>query len=207
MTRQLTLPLAALGVALVSALTPGFSSATYTATSANTAVLQSGTWTPPCQALDVQANVGDGRIGSGDTITLTYAGDVRTSSLIPGWTGASTEVLVRLGADDVATVHAPAAPHAALALGQVRLGADFVKTQSDYPGATATTVVSGTGPTTRTTITLRLGAEPPGHNTRINQVTTAGTLGWTPPSAAADTAGAACSTSGAGESGAVDRDF
>lgn len=165
----------------------------------------------PVRALDVQAANGGGSVGrldNGDTITYTYTERVNPASLVAGWSGASRNVTVRLrdgnlvggGAkDDTLDV-------TGVNLGAVNLKADYVKSGKtvQWSGTmTATTVTEGTS--TRTVVTVTLGAVSSGSGLRT--VSGTPTMVWTPSASATDLTGQKCSTAPAIEAGAADRDF
>jgi hypothetical protein len=154
-------------------------------------------------ATDIQtANLGGtaGKAEVGDTVTFTFAEAIDPNSILAAWTGATTNVTVRLtngagGTDDTLTVF-NAANSAQLPLGSIDLG------RSDYTAAsmrfsTSTMAMSGS------TITITLG-------TATGATTTAaatGTMIWTPSATATDQAGNGCSVSPATETGGADKDF
>jgi hypothetical protein len=148
------------------------------------------------QAVNKAAGIAS-RIEIGDTITYTFSEAVDPNSILGLWTGASTNVTVRLNnnATDTITVFD------SLNTTQVNLGSvDLART--DYAGANrtftgSTMVMSGT------TITITLG-------TASGGTTTAGgtaTMVWSPSILATDLAGNACAATNANENGTLDRDF
>ncbi len=162
--------------------------------------------TPPA-AQDVQAaNVAGGTGGkaeTGATITFTYSEPIDPESILSGWTGASTSVVVRFsngGSNDSFAIW-NAANTSQLPLGSVALNADYV---------TSTTVVFGASGTPSTmvrsgsTITITLGTLTSGS---VKTNGTAKAMTWTPSASATDAAGNACSTTPATESGTNDVDF
>ena len=156
-------------------------------------------------ASDVQTANGGSTVGkpeAGDTMTLTFSEVIDPDSVLAGWTGGATNVVVRItnaGGGDIVTVR-NAANSAQLPLGSVDLtGVQYVTADRDF-GATGTAssmVQSGAS------ITITLGT-PSGAT---------GTQGppkamiWTPSATATDRAGNACQTTVANESGANDLDF
>jgi len=156
-------------------------------------------------ATDVQTANGGATVGSpeaGDTLTLTYSEIVDPQSILAGWTGAATNVVVRItnaGGGDLVTIR-NAANSAQLPLGSVDLtGTQYVTADRDF-GATGTAssmVQSGAS------ITITLG-------TPSGSIGTQGppkAMIWTPSATATDRAGNACATTVANESGANDLDF
>lgn len=170
-------------------------------------------------ASDIQTtNVGGGTAGRaqlGDTIIFTYSEQVDPESVLAGWTGSSTNVVVRLTdggctvifcSDDSVTVR-NAANSAQLPLGSVNLN------RSDYHGGgligaqmplsfgatgTASTMVQSGATITVTLGTASATADTAGGN---------GTMAWSPSITAYDAAGNAVSSAGVNESGAADKEF
>lgn len=171
-------------------------------------------------AADVQTtNVGtNGLAETGDSIVLSFSELVEPASILAGWSGAATNVVVRindngllglpLGNDSVQIWNA--ANSAVLPLGTVDLGrSDYV---SGLLGGNVRFGASGT-PSTMTmsgnTVTIVLGtynATPildPARTTAGGN----GTAVWTPVVNPCDRAENAMSAAPASESGAADRDF
>jgi hypothetical protein len=174
------------------------------------------------QASDVQAsNTGGGTVGlaeQGDTLALTFSEAIEPQSVLAGWTGAATNVVLRIndngllglpaGNDSVQVWNA--ANSALLPLGTVDLG------RSDYVagllGGNVRFGASGT-PSTMTmsgnTITIVLGTYnstiivDPGRGTAAGT----GTAVWVPVATPYDRAANAMSTAAASESGAADKEF
>ncbi len=172
------------------------------------------------KASDVQTtNVAAGTNGLaelGDTMVLTFSEPVEPESILAGWSGAATNVVVRIndngllgtGNDSVQIYNA--ANTALLPLGTVDLG------RSDYVagllGGNVRFGASGT-PSTMTmsanTLTLVLGtynATPIVDPARTTAAGT-GTAVWTPTATPYDRAANAMSTTAASESGAADKEF
>ena len=155
-------------------------------------------------ATDVQTtNVGtNGRAEIGDTIVYTYSEAVDPNTILSGWTGASTNVVVRLNtaasADNVTIYNA--ANNAQLPLGTIQMG------RTDYTSSNRTFGASGTASTmvlSGSTITITLGTQSGAPTTAAGT----GTMSWTPSSTAQDRAGNACSTTARTETGTADKDF
>jgi hypothetical protein len=158
-------------------------------------------------ATDIQTtNVGGGTNGLaqiGDSITYTYAEPIDPNSILAGWTGASTSVVLRLNhggtSNDTVTIF-NAANTSQLPMGSVNMGrTDYVTTSRTFgaSGTASTMVMSGNS------ITITLG-------TASGATTTAASTGnmvWTPSSTAQDRAGNACTTTARTETGTADRDF
>jgi len=155
---------------------------------------------------DVQAsNKTGGTAGlaeQGDTVTFTFSEQIDADTILSGWTGASTSVVVHLnqsGASDTLQIF-NAANTAQVPLGSITLG------RTDYTTASRTFGASGTASTmvqSGTTITVTLG-------TQSGAATTAagtGSMTWPPSATATDRAGNACLTTVVTESGSADKEF
>ncbi len=102
------------------------------------------------RAADVQAGNGDGSIGAGDTLVLTYSTRVNLASIRSGWTGAATPVTLSFAdAPDRVTV-------TDANLGQVTFAQDYVRT-----GFTLSATMTATESGGATVITLTLAQDPP----------------------------------------------
>jgi hypothetical protein len=163
-------------------------------------------------AVDVQStNVSGGTVGhldQGDTFTLTYSETMDPYSILPGWTGASTNVQVALvdggSSSDYVVVYNTAASPAQIPLGTIYLGA------TGYLSGTTYVTYGATGSATPSTIkrtgsamTITLGT--PSGATSTNTVPAPMT--WTPSTAATDIAGNATSSTTATQSGTVHVNF
>jgi hypothetical protein len=157
-------------------------------------------------ASDVQTtNVSGGTTGkaeAGDTIVLTNSEQIDANSVLAGWTGASTPVVVRLndGINDSVQIY-NAANSAVLPLGTIDMGRiDYTTLNSTFgaSGTPSTMVQSGT------TITITLGTQGGGLPTTALGT---GRMSWTPSGTATDRAGNAASTTAATEGMGNDRDF
>lgn len=143
-------------------------------------------------ASDVRtANVNGGiarRAQAGDSMTLTYSEPIDASSVLSGWSGSSTNVVVRLvnGTSDSVQIW-NAANTSQLPLGTVSLG------RSDYTTSTITFGATGT-PSTMTRngpdVAIVLGTASATAPTAAGS----GTIAWTPSATATDRAGNAAST-------------
>jgi hypothetical protein len=158
---------------------------------------------------DVQsANVGGGVNGkpeAGDTVTFTYTEAMDAASILAGWNGASTNVVVRLtnggGGSDTMTVWDSSNSNQ-VSLGSVNLSrTDFVTGNVTFgaTGTPSTMVRSGSN------ITVTLGS--PSDVALVGTAGGTGTMVWTPSASATDLAGNACSTTSKTESAATDKDF
>jgi hypothetical protein len=151
----------------------------------------------------------------GDTIVYTFSEPIDPQSVLAGWTGASTPVVVRLvdngllglatGNDEVVIYNSTNGTQ--LPLGAINMGrSDYVAgllggyCSFGVSGTTSTMVMSGN------TITITLGTEV---GVLVGPTTAAGTgtMVWTPVATPYDRAGNVMSTTAATESGAADKDF
>jgi hypothetical protein len=147
-----------------------------------------------------------GRPEQGDTITLTRSEQMDPDSILSGWTGAATNLVVRIGnsgsgAHDFVTFW-NAANTTQLPLGSIDLGGSgYVSTGAIVTfGATGTAssmVQSGAG------VTITLGTASSGART----VSVNHTMIWTPSTTPTDLAGNSASGASASESGTSDVDF
>ena len=154
---------------------------------------------------NVQTANGGATVGKpelGDSVTLTFSEIVDPESVLAGWTGAATNVVVRItnnGGGDLLTIR-NAANTAQLPLGSVNLiGIAYVTATRDFgaTGTAATMVQSGTS------ITITLGTPSGATGTQA----TTGTMAWTPTTTMTDRAGNTCQTTVANETGAADLEF
>lgn len=143
-----------------------------------------------------------GQPGVGDTMILTFSEQIDPQTVLAGWTGPSTNVVVRItqaaGGDQVTVRNA--ANTAVLPLGTVNLvGTNYVTATRDF-GATGT-------PSTMfqagNAITVTLGT-PSG---AVATQATANNMVWTPSATATDRAGNTCQTTNATETVPLDIDF
>jgi hypothetical protein len=143
-----------------------------------------------------------GRAEAGDTLVLTYSEQIDASSILSGWTGTSTPVVVRLNngvLDDSIQIY-NSANSALLPLGSISLA------RIDYTSANRTFGATGTASTmvqSGPAVTITLGTQSAAATTAAG----AGTLSWTPSAAATDRAGNAASIIPGSESGSADVDF
>jgi hypothetical protein len=170
-------------------------------------------------ASDVQTtNVGTaGLAEAGDKIVYTYSEPIDPQSILAGWTGASTNVVVRLvdngllglsTGNDEALIN-NAANTAALPIGPINMGrGDYVagllggSVYFGNTGTASTMVMSGN------TITVTLGTY--AAESILVARTTAGGTGamiWTPVATAYDWAGNVIATTPATQSGAAKKNF
>ena len=153
---------------------------------------------------DVQTtNAGTaGRAELGDTITFTFSEVIDPETVLSGWAGASTSVVLRItnnaGGDQVTIRNA--ANSAQLPLGQVNLvGTGYVAVNRDF-GATGT---ASTMVAVGNTIVITLGTA----SGAVLTQATGNSMTWVPAVTATDRAGNACSTTTATEATPLDLDF
>lgn len=141
----------------------------------------------------------------GDKVVFTFSEPPDPNSILAGWTGASTSVVVHI--DDNAAASGDdqlqvfnSTNKSQLALGSVDLG------RKDYVGASRTFGASGTASTmalSASTITVTLGTQSGAGTTAESS----GSLVWSPSTSATDRAGNAMSSTSKTESGSADKDF
>ena len=142
-----------------------------------------------------------GRLDAGDTLTFTYSQTMAATSILAGWSGASTPVrlrVVNVTAGDELYVY-NAANTTLLGLMDANGGLD---TNANLVGAAATlnaTMVRVGAVITVTAGTVVSGATSTG--------VTAATMTWNPSESATNAAGEACWTTPLTETGATDLDF
>jgi hypothetical protein len=155
---------------------------------------------------DVQTTSGGataGRPDQNDTITFTFSEQIDPNSILAGWTGTATNVVVRINnntpTNDQLQVF-NSANTAQLPLGNVDLG------RTDYTNASRTFGATGTASSmsmSGNSITVVLGTASGAGSTAA----ATGTMVWAPSATATDRAGNAASTANATETGAVDKEF
>jgi hypothetical protein len=147
-----------------------------------------------------------GRAELGDSATLTYSEIIDPNSVIAGWTGAATNVVVRIdnnvlayGGSDALTIY-NATNSAALPLGTIDLN------RTDFVGANVTFGATGT-PSLLTlangVATVVLGTASGATTTSSSNTTTV----WFPAAGATDRAGNPTATTTRTEAGTADREF
>jgi hypothetical protein len=144
-----------------------------------------------------------GRPEQNDTITFTFSEPIDPESVLAGWTGSATGVVVRINnntpTNDQLQVF-NAANSTQLPLGNVNLG------RTDYLNANRTYGVTGTASSmsmSGNSVTIVLGsASGAGQTAAAN-----GTMVWTPSATATDRAGNAVSAANVNESGTADKEF
>lgn len=156
-------------------------------------------------ATDVQTTNASGGVAGraelGDTMTLTYSEQIDDISILSGWGGSSTSVVVRLNqaTNDTVTIY-NAANTVQLPLGTISLArADYTTANRTF-GATGTpSTMVASGPN----ITLTLGT-PSG---AVTTAAAASAMVWTPTATTTDVAGNTAATTTATESGTSDLNF
>ena len=150
-------------------------------------------------ATDIQTANGGGTLGrpdNGDTVTFTFSEAMSPNSILAGWSGASTAVVVRLtnGGTDRLRIR-NAANTTNLRLGNVRIGTAWVTATANF---NATMVMSGGA------IVVTLGSQ---INGTVATSAANYTLRWTPQATPTDLVGWVMATTQRLETGAADREF
>jgi Bacterial Ig-like domain len=146
----------------------------------------------------------NGLAQAGDAISFTFSKAIDPNSILAGWSGSSTSVVLRLnngsGSNNDTVTIFNATNATQLPLGSVNLGrADYTSANITF-GATGTAsamVMSGNA------ITVTLGTQ----SAAATTAAATGSMIWTPSASATDPAGNAVSTTAVTESGAADKDF
>jgi len=143
-----------------------------------------------------------GQPGIGDTITYTFSEPIDPDSILTGWTGGSTSVVVRIaqnaGGDRV--IIRTAANSAQLPFGTVNLvGLSYVTANRDFgaSGTPSSMVIVGNA------IVITLGTA----SGAVGTESVAAAMVWTPVTGAHDRAGLTCQTTAATEATPLDLDF
>ena len=160
--------------------------------------------TPPT-ATDIQtSNAAGGTNGhpeQGDQVVYTFSEPIDPGSILSGWTGASTSVVLRFtnGSPNDSFGIWNAANTAQLPLGSIDAGKKYVTQNITYgaTGTPSTMVMSGS------TITVTLGTQSANASTANGTVT----MKWTPSALATDRAGNALTATVLSEGGTADLDF
>jgi hypothetical protein len=153
---------------------------------------------------DVQAVNGGATVGlaeAGDKITFSFSKAIDPNSVLAGWSGASTPVVVHLNqaTKDTVTIF-NSTNLTQLPLGTLTLGA------TDYTTASITFGASGTASTmvmSGNQIVITLGTQ----SAAATTAAATGTMSWTPSATATDASGNPTSTTAVTESGAADKEF
>jgi hypothetical protein len=155
---------------------------------------------------DVQTTNGGSIAGQpeqNDTITFTFSEPIDPNSILAGWTGTATNVVVRVNNntptnDQLQIFNSTNASQ--LPLGSVNLA------RTDYVTANITFGATGTASSmsmSGNSITVKLGTQSAAGTTALST----GAMVWTPSATATDRAGNATSTTSRTETGTADRDF
>lgn len=155
-------------------------------------------------AADVQTANGGSTAGlaqQGDSITLTYGEPIDPNTILAGWSGAATSVVLRLNnaTNDTVTIY-NSLNATLLPLGTVSLG------RSDYTTTNRTFGASGTASTMTmfgNSVQIVLGTQSGAASTAAST----GSMSWTPSATATDWAGNATSNTAKTETGSADREF
>jgi hypothetical protein len=156
---------------------------------------------------DVQTPNGgttNGLAQAGDTVSFSFSKAIDPNSILSGWSGAATNVVVRLNngagaSNDTVTIF-NSTNATQLPLGSVNLG------RVDYTGANITFGATGTASVmamSGNTITITLGTQ----SAAATTAAATGTMTWTPSASATDPAGNGTSTTAVTEAGAADKEF
>jgi hypothetical protein len=146
----------------------------------------------------------NGLAQAGDTVAFTFSKAIDPNSVLAGWSGSATGVVLRLNNgsgsnnDTVTVFNSTNATQ--LPLGSVNLG------RADYTSANITFGATGTASSmamSGNTITITLGTQ----SAAATTAAATGTMTWTPSASATDPAGNAASTTVVTESGTADKDF
>jgi hypothetical protein len=155
---------------------------------------------------DVQTTNGGsiaGRPEQNDTITYTFSEPIDPNSILAGWTGSATNVVVRVNNntptnDQVQIFNSANATQ--LPLGNVNLA------RTDYVSASITFGATGTASSmsmSGNSVTVVLGTQSAAGTTAAST----GAMVWTPSATATDRAGNATSATSKTETGTADKDF
>jgi hypothetical protein len=153
---------------------------------------------------DVQAVDHGGTAGKAepsDTVIYTYTEPMDPDSVLSGWNGTSTNVVVRINnsaSNDTLDVY-DSSNATSLNLGTVALQGNYVTADRTFgaSGTPSTVVQSGS------VITVTLGTASGATQT----VSSSGTMTWPPSTSATDRAGNTCSGTTVNESGTADHEF
>ncbi len=142
-----------------------------------------------------------GKAEQSDTATFTFTEQMDPDSILTGWTGVSTNVVVHInnvGPNDTLTVF-DSGNTTQLKLGTVSLNGDYVAADRTFgaTGTASTMVQSGS------VITVTLGNS----SGTTKTASTAAAMSWAPSTSATDRAGNAGTATAATESGGSDVEF
>ena len=157
-------------------------------------------------ASDVQTANGGLLAGTpeqGDSITYTYSEPIEPGTLLSGWSGSATSVVVRINNntptnDQVQIFNS--ANTTQVALGSVNLGrSDYVAGNLTFGGTGTTSTMTMSG----NAVTVSLGTQSAPGGAALGT----GTMIWTPSATGTDRAGNAAATTNRSETGTADKDF
>lgn len=160
--------------------------------------------TVPSAAAIETTNVAGGTAGRaelGDTITFTYSEEIDANSVLTGWNGSTTNVVLRLnnGGSDTVQIY-NSANSTALRLGTVNLASSGYTTTNRTFGLTGTrSTITRTGASLTVTLGTASGA--------VTTAPTASSMIWTPVNTATDRAGNPASTTPRTEAPPADLNF
>jgi hypothetical protein len=197
--------LALLAVVLAAVAAVQGSQATFTgsAQNAGSAFATASDWVAPTATNIAAANKGGagttpGKLGAGDTITFTFSEAIDPASILSGWSGAGTAVLVRFtnaGSADTLAIQ-DSAGGSTVKLGSVATGGDYV---SAGASVSSTMVRSADGKS----VTVTLGTPSSVRATAV----TAKNMSWTLAAGPKDPAGNALATPATRAETDLDVDF
>jgi hypothetical protein len=152
----------------------------------------------------VNGGTANGLAEAADKISFSFSKAIDPNSILSGWSGSSTGVVVRLNngsgsSNDTLAVY-NATNAAQLPLGSVNLG------RTDYTAANITFGATGTASVmsmSGNVVTVTLGTQ----SAAATAAAATGTMSWTPSATATDPAGNATATTAVTESGAADKEF
>ncbi len=168
---------------------------------------------------DVQAvnNATVGKLAATDVLTLTYSTTMNLTTILSGWTGTSTAVVLRaqdgakLGLtniDDTLDVFTSTNLNTPVNLGSVDLKGNFIRGNKVtlFNGTMVASTVTVNG-VSATQITITLGTVASGANNLRTAASTPVSMLWSPSATAKSLAGVASSAAVTTELGTLDRDF
>lgn len=149
-------------------------------------------------AYDIQGQVGNGKIDSGDVVKLTFNTVVSPSSILSGWNGSSTPVVF----DPVHNATGDTASVTGTNLGTISLGGDYIQSGNgnDYALSATMTLTTVSG---RSVVTITMTSS----DSKAQTVNGNRTLSWATTANVKDTGNVAAATNTATESGSADVDF
>jgi hypothetical protein len=157
---------------------------------------------------DIQCDDGGGTTGTielGDTCTFTFSEIIDPESILTGWTGPATNVVVvitDMGPNDRMAIW-DSANTAALNLGSINLKGDFVNGPDAHTAGASGIPSTMVLDTSTNSITITFGTIAGG----AKHVNKKNTMQWTPSAGAFDPAGNAMSTTNVNETDKKDLDF